>query len=202
MPTANGILQFGRDAGLLQTRSLVLNMDGFRSDCVNTLPELKTCLAARPYQLLVLCHSLSAAEMSVGIALGAAFLPEIRLLALQKYAAGASDHPFTQVLHIHSGPDGLRSAVRALATSTEISTRSQQRKIAMAQFEGKVSWFNNAKGYGFLARNDGGPDVFTHFSAIQSDGYKSLKEGDAVTFDVVQGEKGPQADQVQVLKKT
>ena len=71
----------------------------------------------------------------------------------------------------------------------------------MAQFEGKVSWFNNAKGYGFLVRNDGGPDVFTHFTAIQSDGYKTLQEGDAVTFDVVQGEKGLQADQVQVLKK-
>ena len=71
----------------------------------------------------------------------------------------------------------------------------------MAQFEGKVSWFNNAKGYGFLARNDGGADVFTHFSAIQSDGYKTLKEGDPVTFNVVQGDKGPQADQVQVLEK-
>jgi CspA family cold shock protein len=71
----------------------------------------------------------------------------------------------------------------------------------MAQFEGTVKWFNNAKGYGFLGRNDGGPDVFTHYSSIQSDGYKSLKEGDMVMFDIVQGEKGPQADQVQVAKR-
>ncbi len=70
----------------------------------------------------------------------------------------------------------------------------------MAQYAGVVKWFNNAKGYGFVG-HDNGPDVFTHFSSIQSDGYKSLKEGDAVTFDIIQGSKGPQADQVTVLKK-
>lgn len=69
----------------------------------------------------------------------------------------------------------------------------------MSQFEGTVRWFNNAKGYGFLGR-DGGNDVFVHYSAIQTDGFKSLKEGDAVAFNVITGEKGPQADQV-VLKK-
>ena len=61
--------------------------------------------------------------------------------------------------------------------------------------KGKVKWFNNAKGYGFIGRANG-PDVFVHFSAIISDGYKSLKEGDDVTFDIVRGEKGTQADQV------
>jgi cold shock protein len=69
----------------------------------------------------------------------------------------------------------------------------------MAQYEGAVKWFNNAKGYGFLGR-DGGPDVFVHYTSIQLGGYKSLKEGDMVSFDVIQGDKGPQADQV-VLKK-
>lgn len=69
----------------------------------------------------------------------------------------------------------------------------------MAQYKGSVKWFNNAKGYGFLGRDDGGPDVFVHYSAIQLDGYKSLKEGDPVEFDVIQGSKGPQADAV-VLK--
>jgi CspA family cold shock protein len=65
----------------------------------------------------------------------------------------------------------------------------------MAQYAGTVKWFNNAKGYGFLGR-DTGSDVFVHFSAIQREGYKSLKEGDAVDFDVIQGDKGPQADKV------
>jgi CspA family cold shock protein len=66
----------------------------------------------------------------------------------------------------------------------------------MAQYKGEVKWFNNAKGYGFLGRPDG-PDVFCHFSSIQTEGYKSLKEGEVVEFDVIQGEKGPQADRVQ-----
>jgi cold shock protein len=70
----------------------------------------------------------------------------------------------------------------------------------MAQFKGNVKWFNNAKGYGFLGREDG-PDVFVHYSSIQLDGYKSLKEGDAVEFDIVDGAKGPQADQVILTAK-
>ncbi len=69
----------------------------------------------------------------------------------------------------------------------------------MGQYKGTVKWFNAAKGFGFLGRNDGS-DVFVHYSAIQSDGYKVLKEGDEVEFDIVEGNKGPQADLVFVLK--
>jgi CspA family cold shock protein len=65
----------------------------------------------------------------------------------------------------------------------------------MAQYTGTVSWFNNAKGFGFL-KHEGGPDVFCHYSAIQIDGYKTLKEDEAIDFDIVQGEKGPQAANV------
>lgn len=65
----------------------------------------------------------------------------------------------------------------------------------MARMTGTVKWFNDAKGYGFLAR-EGGPDVFVHFSAIQSTGFKSLAEGDRVEFEIVQGQKGPQAANV------
>jgi CspA family cold shock protein len=69
------------------------------------------------------------------------------------------------------------------------------RQEPVAQYKGKVKWFNNAKGYGFIGRDDG-PDVFVHYSAIQLDGYKTLKEGDEVEFDIVEGQKGPQADAV------
>ena len=60
---------------------------------------------------------------------------------------------------------------------------------------GKVKWFNNAKGYGFIER-DGGSDVFVHYSAIESGGYRELQEGQKVEFDVTQGPKGPQAEKV------
>jgi CspA family cold shock protein len=65
----------------------------------------------------------------------------------------------------------------------------------MARIIGTVKWFNEAKGFGFIAR-EGGPDVFMHFSAIQSDGFKTLAEGDRVEFEIVQGQKGPQATDV------
>ena len=64
--------------------------------------------------------------------------------------------------------------------------------------EGKVKWFNESKGFGFIEKNDGG-DVFVHFSAIQSTGFKTLTEGQAVSFDVVQGNKGPAAENVKLI---
>lgn len=61
--------------------------------------------------------------------------------------------------------------------------------------KGKVKWFNEKKGYGFIEREDGG-DVFVHFSAIKGDGFKTLNEGQAVEFEIIQGDKGPQAANV------
>jgi CspA family cold shock protein len=69
------------------------------------------------------------------------------------------------------------------------------KKVMMAQ--GTVKWFNGGKGYGFIAV-EGGPDVFVHFSAITGDGFRGLEEGQKVEFDITQGQKGPQAENVRV----
>jgi cold shock protein len=65
--------------------------------------------------------------------------------------------------------------------------------------EGIVKWFNGEKGYGFITPEDGGKDVFVHYSAIEGGGYKSLEEGQRVSFELGQGQKGPQADRVRAL---
>ena len=63
---------------------------------------------------------------------------------------------------------------------------------------GIVKWFNSEKGFGFISNDNGGEDVFVHFSAIISDGFKTLEEGQKVNFDIVEGQKGPQASNVTV----
>lgn len=65
----------------------------------------------------------------------------------------------------------------------------------MERIKGTVKWFNDAKGFGFISR-EGGPDVFVHYSAVNADGFKSLAEGDKVEFEIVEGQKGPQAANV------
>lgn len=70
----------------------------------------------------------------------------------------------------------------------------------MEMAKGKVKWFSNQKGYGFITRDDG-KDVFVHYSAIKGDGYKSLAEGDEVEFEVTQGPKGEQASNVTRVSK-
>ena len=67
--------------------------------------------------------------------------------------------------------------------------------------KGKVKWFSNVKGYGFLQKDGDEKDIFVHYSSIQTDKYKSLNGGDEVTFDIIQGEKGPQAANVVRTKK-
>ena len=65
--------------------------------------------------------------------------------------------------------------------------------------QGSVKWFNAEKGFGFIAQDGGGADVFVHYSNIASDGYRSLDEGQRVEFEVTQGQKGPQAEQVRAI---
>jgi CspA family cold shock protein len=69
----------------------------------------------------------------------------------------------------------------------------------MAMAQGTVKWFNADKGFGFISQDGGGDDVFVHFSAIQSGGYRSLEENQRVEFEITQGQKGPQAEQVRPL---
>jgi cold shock protein len=75
---------------------------------------------------------------------------------------------------------------------------NKEQKTMSDRITGTVKWFNSSKGFGFISR-EGGDDVFVHFSAIQSEGYKSLEEGQKVEFAVVQGPKGPQAADVKVV---
>jgi CspA family cold shock protein len=97
--------------------------------------------------------------------------------------------------------ENVESFLRRRAPSANLIRRSIRKGVfPLAQYKGTVKWFNNAKGYGFLGR-EGGADVFVHYSSIQREGYKSLKEGDEVEFDIIEGAKGPQADQVARLKE-
>jgi CspA family cold shock protein len=103
------------------------------------------------------------------------------------------------------GPEGRKVAAFFVAPylihkvsrgcdQTAATSRLQDRKRTM-RITGKVKWFNNAKGYGFIER-EGGSDVFVHYSAIQGSGFRSLEEGQPVEFEIVDGPKGPQAGNV------
>lgn len=83
-------------------------------------------------------------------------------------------------------------------TSSDDGEKSAVDAGAEPQGQGRVKWFNDAKGYGFIERDDG-PDVFVHYSAITGEGYKSLREGQEVSFSIVDGTRGPQAANVQKL---
>jgi cold shock protein len=69
-------------------------------------------------------------------------------------------------------------------------------EVDVSMATGTVKWFNGEKGYGFIAQDGGGPDVFVHFSAIEGSGYRNLEENQAVEFEITQGPKGPQAENI------
>jgi cold shock protein len=74
-----------------------------------------------------------------------------------------------------------------------------RREGVLVMAQGTVKWFNADKGFGFISQDGGGDDVFVHYSAIQSGGYRSLAENQRVEFEITQGQKGPQAEQVRVI---
>jgi CspA family cold shock protein len=83
----------------------------------------------------------------------------------------------------------------AIAACEAVKVMSKEQEMA----QGTVKWFNSEKGFGFIAVDGGGADVFVHFSAIDASGYRSLEENQRVEFEVTQGPKGPQADKVRVI---
>jgi CspA family cold shock protein len=85
---------------------------------------------------------------------------------------------------------------RFLKVTNQVSI--QDIHIMSEKVQGTVKWFNESKGYGFIEQ-ESGPDVFAHFSAIESEGYKTLAEGQKVEFEVTQGQKGPQAEKIVAL---
>src|SRR5215510_9650583 len=100
-------------------------------------------------------------------------------------------------------PGGLNfvascSCVKGCCGVWTVTGLTQKESEVMSKETGKVKWFNNKKGFGFIERASGG-DVFVHYSAIVSDGYKTLKEGDSVEFTITQGPKGFQAENVEKM---
>jgi cold shock protein len=106
------------------------------------------------------------------------------LAGKRAWGTGTKLFPFVLILFSEREPEGNGPAAETIKEG--VSSMST----------GKVKWFNESKGYGFIEPDGGGRDVFVHYSAIQGEGYKTLSEGQPVEFEVIQGEKGPQASNV------
>jgi CspA family cold shock protein len=91
----------------------------------------------------------------------------------------------------------VRGAINAVTRGPQGAGLSLGKEIGMAT--GTVKWFNGDKGFGFITQDDGGKDVFAHFSAIATAGYRTLEENQRVEYDVTQGAKGPQAENIRPL---
>src|SRR5262249_60203654 len=101
---------------------------------------------------------------------------------------------FTTVVHLEQFPRGPRTGSPPSSGQARKGTKGGNDMST-----GTVKWFNSEKGFGFITQDDGGPDVFVHFSAIAGEGYRNLDENQKVEFDVTQGQKGPQASNVRPI---
>jgi len=106
--------------------------------------------------------------------------------------AAGNDRPW---FRIEQFPPGLRAG----RPTSSGQAREGARKEGTFMSTGTVKWFNAEKGFGFITQDDGGPDVFVHFSAIAGDGYRNLEENQKVEYEVTQGQKGPQGTNVRPI---
>ena len=90
---------------------------------------------------------------------------------------------------------GIKTRPRRVSGQSTLIFRMKKEGCAVMAFEGKVKWFNESKGYGFI-QQDNGPDVFVHYSSISGDGFKTLAEGQRVSFEITEGDRGPKASNV------
>jgi len=111
---------------------------------------------------------------------------------------GASGLPSESGTQTSGGSPATTSGGSPATTSSGSPATTSGRQEAV-KTRGTVKWFNNDKGYGFIQVVGGGPDVFVHYSAIQTDGYKTLNEGQTVEFEITKGPNGPQAKNVRVI---
>ena len=198
MINPNSVLMFGEDALLLDTRKWVLEKAGYSTTTTATLVGLETALAEKRHDVLILCYTISVMDCVTALSFVTSYAPGMQILGLQAGQTGCSPS-IAETLNIGVGPVGLIAKVQSLFSHLPVPPEPKEGDVS--QYEGSVKWFNNARGYGFVGRNEGGADVFTHYSAIQSKDSKISGESDPVTFEIVEGEKGrPQADQVRVMK--
>ncbi len=197
MINPNSILMFGEDALLLDTRKWVLEKAGYSTTTTATLVGLKTALAEKRHGVLIFCYTISVMDCVTALSFVTSYAPGMQILGLQAGQTGCSPS-IAETLNLGVGPIGLIAKVQSLFSHKFIPGFKE---VDVSQHEESVKWFNNTRGYGFVGRDEGGADVFTHYSAIQSEDSKISGESDPVAFEIVEGEKGrPQADQVRVMK--
>ncbi len=198
MTNPDSILMFGEDALLLDTRRWVLEKAGFPTTTTATLVGLETAIAEKHHGVLILCYTVSVMDCVTALSVVTSYAPGMQILGLEAGQTGCSPN-IAETFNINVGPVGLIAKVRSLFSHK--LTPPEPKEVDVSQYEGSVKWFNNAKGHGFVGRNEGGDNVFTHYSALLSEGFKNLQEGNPVTFEIVEGENGrPQADPLRVTK--